>query len=172
MQTVHLSKLVLASLIFSFTSCSESGTKTEAAKETKNQSASGPFEISDKSGKVGIKVTDDKSIFMEDKKIGSLDYKENAILDTAGKVVVRLDKNNLLLDVNNKTLAHVDSAGRISNGSGTDIFWSDKGELMKGAENSGYVIKPADPGLYKFASILVFSAMMFQTPAENIPPAQ
>lgn len=113
------------------------------------------FTITDKTGTVNIAVAADGTITSWGKKGGTLSH-DGTITDATGRQTVTLDATGTLSGTDGNTLLTVGDDGTIQLNGSPEMHWSDRGELIKGGEKLGYVIKPADDGSYKAASIVFY----------------
>lgn len=139
--------LIFATMLFS---C---GNKTEKLNFSK-------FEIKDQNGVTGIKVDDKGGIYVDGQQSGKVQINAE-IKDKSGKVIAKLNDDDILLDSENKPLIKINRNGDMDNGSGVLMKWDENGELMKGDEKTGMSIIPNDKKSYRTASIIVFLYLNF-----------
>lgn len=113
------------------------------------------FEIKDENGKTGIIVQTNGSIIINNEVIGTI-TRNGTVTDKDGKVIARIGENDMLLDSNSKAIIKMDKNGKMDNGSGTFIEWSENGELMKGNEKMGIKLSPVKTDTFRNASIVLF----------------
>lgn len=129
------------------------GNKTEKLNFSK-------FEIKDQNGVTGIKVDDKGGIYVDGQQSGKVQINAE-IKDKSGKVIAKLNDDDILLDSENKPLIKINRNGDMDNGSGVLMKWDENGELMKGDEKTGMSIIPNDKKSYRTASIIVFLYLNF-----------
>lgn len=113
------------------------------------------FEIKNADGETGIIVQTNGSIIINNEVNGNIS-KDGTVTDKNGTVIATIGEDNILQDSEGKTLIKIDENGKMDNGSGTFIEWSENGELMRGNESTGMKISPVKNDAYRNASIVFF----------------
>jgi hypothetical protein len=130
--------------------------KNKALTEKNNlQLALSSFEISIKDLSGGIKMTESGQIEGFDGKIMGRITPNGLIYGVDGKIVAKLTQSGLLENSNGQSLMFVKEDGTLDNGSGVSIYWSEDGHLMKGDEQTGFILSPSDSPSRRAASIAI-----------------
>lgn len=124
-----------------------------------------PLKITDSTGKVTVlDIAADGKIHFDRQEIGTISDK-GIITSPQGGLLAKFNAD-MLVDSAGKTLAKIDSAGTISNGSGAEMKWSADGRMMQGADDAGIRLVPADSKAKQAASAVWFLYTSFG-PAEK-----
>tara|TARA_R110002072_G_scaffold302577_1_gene486387 strand:- start:4967 stop:5392 length:426 start_codon:yes stop_codon:yes gene_type:complete len=118
------------------------------------------FEIKDENGKTGILVQTNGNILVDNVASGKI-TKDGTVTDNDGKVIAKIGENNLVTDSEGRALIKITEKGKMDNGSGVYIEWSEDGELMKGNQNTGMKISPVKEDSFRNASIILFLYLSF-----------
>lgn len=113
------------------------------------------FEIKDENGKTAITVSNNGTITISGKTIGTIN-KDGTLNDIKGNLLAKLNDANILEDKDGKNLTKIDENGVIDNGSGTYIKWNKEGDFIKGSTKTGLTMTPAAEKSFQSASIILF----------------
>lgn len=83
--------------------------------------------------------------------------KNGTLSDKNDQVLIKITDENIVQNTEGKALIKIDKNGTMHNGSGILITWSEKGELIKGTENTGITISPSDKHSLQTASVVLFT---------------
>lgn len=119
------------------------------------------FKIKGENGKTQIKVSNSGAIKMGKQLIGRIN-KNGSLTSKEGVVIAQISDDGILKDATGKPLIKIDNTGKIDNGSGKFIKWTDEGQFMKGDENTKITIVPANKDSYQTASIILFLYLSFK----------
>ncbi len=119
------------------------------------------FEIKDENGITGIAIDETGIIRVNEEVIGKIS-REGKLYDKDEKLLAKITDENIVQDKNGNNLIKIDSKGRMDNGSGIFIQWSENGELMKGDEKTGMNISPVNQKSFQTASIIIFLYLNFK----------
>lgn len=113
------------------------------------------FEIKDENGMTKIKVDKSGVVKISGNEIGTIN-KNGTLNDKNGNLVARITDDNFLQDKDGKNLIKIDANGKMDNGSGSFIEWSETGELLMGNKKKGMHITPVDKKSFRAASTILF----------------
>lgn len=134
--------LLISTLLFS---C---GSKTDKLQFSE-------FEIKDEKGISRITVNENGKIRVSGEDIGTINT-DGILNDKNGNLLAKITDENILQEKDGKNLIKIDENGKIDNGSGMLIEWSENGELLKGNEKAGMRISPVDKKSFQAASIILY----------------
>ena len=121
-----------------------------------NQLRFSKFEITDKG--VSRIMVDENGIIKRSgsgDRIGKIN-KNGTFNDKDGNLVLKITDDNFLQNKDGKKLIKIDANGKMDNGSGMYIEWSESGELLKGNKKTGMRITPVDKKSFRAASTILF----------------
>lgn len=119
------------------------------------------FEIKDENGVTGISVKENGEISTIGQQTGKVE-RNGEIKDMAGKMIAKINDSNILVDAADKPLIKINENGEMDNGSGILIKWNEKGELIRGNEKAGFLIKPYNKNNLQTASIVLYMYLGFK----------
>lgn len=119
------------------------------------------FEIKNENGVTGITVNKNGEIKMGGNDIGTINP-NGSLNDKDGNLLAKMTDDNFLQDKDGNNLIKIDKNGKMDNGSGMFIEWSENGELLKGNEKTGMSITPVDKESFQAASIILFLYSSFK----------
>ncbi|MCT4580975.1 MAG: hypothetical protein N4A35_06115 [Flavobacteriales bacterium] len=119
------------------------------------------FKLKYEGKKTQIKVNNKGVIKMGGELIGIV-HKDGKLTSKDGQLIASISPDGILADATGKALVKIDKTGKIDNGSGMYIQWSNDGVFMKGEENTGITIAPVDENSFQTASLILFLYLSFK----------
>jgi hypothetical protein len=141
-------------LLFISTLLLSCGTKAEKLQFSE-------FEIKNGDGVTGVTVNKNGDIKISGEDVGSINT-NGTLNDKDGNLLAKITDDNFLQGKDGKNLVKIDENGKMDNGSGMFIEWSESGELLKGNEKTGMIIKPVDKKSFQAASIILYLHLSFK----------
>ncbi len=100
-------------------------------------------QVLDYTGRPGLVLRADGRVSLQGQAVGRI-AEDGTVKDTEGRTVARLGAGGNLEDAGGKTLLTVAPDGSIDNGSGVKMVFDGDGRWMRGPENTGFRLEPAD----------------------------
>ncbi len=119
------------------------------------------FKIKNENGETGITVNKNGAIKISGEDIGTINS-DGTLNDKEGNLLAKMTDDYFLQDKDGNNLIKIDENGKMDNGSGMFIEWSESGELLKGNEKTGMSVTPVDKNSFQAASIILFLYLNFE----------
>lgn len=119
------------------------------------------FEIKNENTVNGITINDNGEININGQNIGIV-YHNGILNNKNGNILAKITDDNFLQDKNGKNLIKIDEYGKMDNGSGLILEWTENGEFLKGTKKTGMSILPVDPKSFRTASAVLYLYLKFE----------